>query len=903
MSDGASDNPEEVKMSYSMSAEAEAAAGLSRTFDGDSKQAPSLVVVQRRPEVRGKFLFVGEEKFYVRGVTYGTFCPDAEGNEFPAREVVEQDFGQMAANGINAVRTYTPAPRWVLDAAGRHGLRLLIGLPVERSGGFLDYGKCARSIEEMVREKVRACADHPAVLGYTIGNELNGSIVRWHGRHKVGQFLERLYFAAKEEDPGGLVTYVNYPSTEYLHLPFLDFVCFNVYLESQPRLEAYLAQLHTLSTERPLVMGELGLDSLRNGQEKQARVLEWQVRTAFAAGCAGAFVYSWTDEWYRGGAEVYDWKFGLTSRQRRPKPALAAVRTAFEEVPFPEQMEWPKVSVVVCTHNGSRTIGDTCLALRELDYPDYEVIVVDDGSSDNAAIIARQFGFRVVSTSNRGLSSALPGKENGHDWLITKANRGLSNARNLGLEAATGEIVAYLDDDAYPDAQWLRYLVAPFLNPRSEQYVGVGGPNMAPPGDGLIADCVAHAPGGPIHVLLTNEKAEHIPGCNMAFRRVALKAIGGFDPQFHVAGDDVDVCWRLQKEGWNLGFSPGAVVWHHRRNSVRTYWKQQKGYGKAEAMLERKWPEKYNVAGHAIWSGRVYTNGLTYFGWRVRRVYHGMWGTAPFQSLHQPVPNLMESLPMMPEWYLITVTLALLSLLGIAWPPLRLALPLLGCSIIVSLAQAVRCAVGAGFTGEARLGRELWKRRALTAVLFLLQPMARLLGRVRYGLTLWRRQAAMDWAIPRSWLADIWTEDGHTIEERLESLETGLREQGIVPVRGSDFDRWDLQVRGGLLGAARLSMGVEHHGSGRDLLRINCRPSYSFTGVGLALALALLGAAAGLDNAWSVYGALEGAAVLVFARAIAECGAATAAFLGVVRKIKRIDASILSVGKEKRRDR
>ena len=135
-----------------------------------------------------------------------------------------------------------------------------------------------------------------------------------------------------------------------------------------------------------------------------------------------------------------------------------------------------------------------------------------------------------------------------------------------------------------------------------------------PPNDSLVAQCVAHASSGPVHVLLTSQEAEYIPGCNMAFRKVALKSIGGFDPQFHVAGDDVDVCWRLQQAGWTLGFCPAAVVWHHRRNSVRAYWKQQSGYGKAEAMLERKWPEKYTVAGQARWSGRVYTNGLSYIG-------------------------------------------------------------------------------------------------------------------------------------------------------------------------------------------------------------------------------------------------------------------------------------------------
>ena len=105
-------------------------------------------------------------------------------------------------------------------------------------------------------------------------------------------------------------------------------------------------------------------------------------------------------------------------------------------------------------------------------------------------------------------------------------------------------------------------------------------------------------------MLLDDRIAEHVPGCNMAFSRDTLLGLGGFDPQFRVAGDDVDLCWRLQERGWTLGFSPAAVVWHHRRNSLQAYWKQQCGYGKAEALLERKWPSKYNAAGHLAWSGR-----------------------------------------------------------------------------------------------------------------------------------------------------------------------------------------------------------------------------------------------------------------------------------------------------------
>ena len=254
-----------------------------------------------RPSALGKFLFEGGRKLWVRGVTYGTFAPSRDGSPFPLPDQVERDFARMRANGVNAVRTYTAPPPWFLDLAGEHGLRVMVGLAWESHVDFLADHKRARSIEAMVRQGVRNGRGHPAVLGYALGNEIPSSIVRWIGPRKVEEFIERLFAAAKSEDPAGLVTYVNYPSTEYLDLPFLDLAAFNVYLESRERFEAYLSRLQNIAGDRPLVLAEVGLDSRRHGECAQAQALRVQLRAAFAAGCAGAFVFAWTDEWHRGG--------------------------------------------------------------------------------------------------------------------------------------------------------------------------------------------------------------------------------------------------------------------------------------------------------------------------------------------------------------------------------------------------------------------------------------------------------------------------------------------------------------------------------------------------------------------------------------------------------------------------
>jgi len=815
----------------------------------------------QRPRVAGKFLYAGGQKLYLRGVTYGTFRPQPDGTEYPKPELVEHDFFRMSANNLNVIRTYTVPPQWLLDAAGRHGLYVMVGLPWEQHVTFLDDKRRAEDIERRVRDGVRASAGHPAVLCYAIGNEIPASIVRWHGRRRVERFLKRLYDTVKTEDPQALVTYVNYPTTEYLQLPFLDLVCFNVYLESQERLASYLARLQNIAGDRPLIMAEIGLDSRRNGEEVQAHSLGWQIRTVLAAGCAGAFVFAWTDDWHRGGHDIDDWDFGITGRDRRPKPALEAVRKAFVEVPFrSKDLSWPRISVIVCSFNGARTIRDCFEGLLRLEYPDYEVIVVNDGSSDRTAAIAEEYGFRLINTKNGGLS----------------------RARNIGLEAATGEIVAYIDDDAYPDVHWLTYLAATF---QSTTHVGVGGPNIAPPGDGRIADCAANAPGGPIHVLLSDQEAEHIPGCNMAFRKAALKAVGGFDPQFHTAGDDVDLCWKLQEKGWTLGFSPAAVVWHHRRNSVRAYWKQQRGYGKAEALLEKKWPDKYNGAGHVRWGGRLYNLALTKsLTLRRARIYHGVWGNAPFQSLGEPVPTVLSSLVQMPEWYLGIAMLAGLSALGAVWTPMLFALPLLVLAMGASVAQAVLRAGHATFTSAPGSRLERWGLLGLTVLLHVAQPVARLWGRLSNGLTPWRRNGTSIFSVPWPRTTMIWSERWQAPAERLQSLETVLRKDKLMVCRGGEYDRWDLEIRDGTLGAVRILTAVEEHGAGRQLMRFRVWARCSQLWLSLALVLAALSIGAFLAQAWPAGVILGIGALILGCRMLRDCAVAMAAVLRVLEK-------------------
>jgi O-antigen biosynthesis protein len=823
-----------------------------------------------RPGVHGKFLFAGDQKLYVKGVTYGAFQPDPDGHEYHDLGVVDRDFALMVEAGINAVRIpHTMPPISLLDAAEDHGLKIMVGLSAEQYAGYLADRKDAPDLERIVRDKVAAVAGHPAILCYALGNEIQPPLARWLGRRTIERYLERLYEAVKHEDPGGLVTYVNYPTTEYLDLPFLDLFAFNVYLEKREHLEAYLARLHTLAGDRPLLMSEIGIDALRNGEDVQANVLDWQIRQTFASGCAGAFVFSWTDEWFRAGAYVDDWAFGLMRRDRTPKLASAAVTSVFADVPFAADRDWPRVSVVVCAFNGGRTLRATLDGIEQLEYPELEVIVVDDGSMDDTAAVAAEFDVRLIRTPNGGLGSA----------------------RNVGAAAATGEILAYLDADARPDPHWVHYLVDTFDRTGS---AAVGGPNIPPPGPNAVAESVAHSPGGPIHVLVSDTEAEHIPGCNFSIRKDVLKELGGFDPQFRAAGDDVDLCWRLQEAGQRIGFNPAAMVWHDRRNSVRAYWRQQRGYGRAEALLERKWPHRYNAAGHVSWGGNMYGNAFArLLGFRRSRIYNGVWGLAPFQSLYEATPSVLDSLARLPEWYLAIGGLACLSALALFWAPLHYVVPLLGLALLLPLGDALYSGLRTRF--GRRRAREIWQLRAITSFLHVTQPLARLVGRIGYGLAPWRRRRPAGVALPRRRELAIWLEDRRPPEDRLSDLDAALRRTGLAVRSGGAFDQWDVEVRGGMFGAVRVLFAAEDHGAGRQYVRFRITPRYSRAATSVALALLGLAAAAAAEAAW-ISAALVGATSAAFlGRSVLECAVASAAACGCLAYVEEPEQQALDV--------
>lgn len=682
-----------------------------------------------RVQVDGKYFRVDGTLWPARGLAYGPFGPGTGDGPFASKEQTTQDFDLMRSLGVNAVRVYHLPPLWFLDLAQAKGMRVWVDLPWDQHRLFLEHARERKRIRQGLVQSVAPFADHPALFAVCVGNEISSELIRWQGAGRVARFLDDVVDHLHQRHSGILCTYGNFPPTEYFRLEEIDFLSFNIYLHEADAMDRYLAHLQLMANGKPLVVGELGMDTLSVGEDAQATYLRHQLALTDRHACAGAVIFGFTDDWFKDGAQVTDWAFGIMDVNRNPKPSCHVLKSSWASGSKAQSTKNPLVSVVIAAYNAADTL-EACLAsLERLAYPNYEVIIVDDGSKDDTRTIAARFApFQYIDLGS---------------------NRGLSAARNAGVRAAKGEIIAFTDADCQVDEQWLRFLVAAFEH---NDWAAVGGPNLLPPDDGYIAAAVMATPGGPAHVMLTDRIAEHIPGCNMAFRTDALKKVGCFDPQFRVAGDDVDLCWRFLKRDMTIGFAPGAFVWHHRRSTIGAFIRQQMGYGRAESLLFRKYPSMFNAHGDHVWHGRIYAERRLEHIPSNPRVYHGLYGYAPFQPLYGGVPSRFAALLTSFDYHLQTTLPLLVAgtsvpfLSGLAW-----------CNMGAFLVVGIWSASSARIPKD----RRKWWGRFLLIALHLSQPMARSLARLQQ----WTRMR----------------QTGSASRERMEAL--------CLIYRGGRFDR------------------------------------------------------------------------------------------------------------------
>lgn len=240
---------------------------------------------------------------------------------------------------------------------------------------------------------------------------------------------------------------------------------------------------------------------------------------------------------------------------------------------MPESTEW-KISVVVPVYNGGRTIRATIEHLLRQSLQADEIIVVDDGSTDETAAILGSFGNRIK--------------------VLSKTNGGPASARNAGVRASVGTLIAFTDSDCFPDENWLREMVKGF---HSLTIGGVGG-IVCGVADGLIGEYID------FHGWMNPHRASdgsvlYLVTANACFRSEVLVRASLFDERFHNAGgEDTELSIRLRNFGCEFALVDSAIVRHRHRQNIRDYLKNIANHGEAQFILERLWPQQTSKANH-----------------------------------------------------------------------------------------------------------------------------------------------------------------------------------------------------------------------------------------------------------------------------------------------------------------
>src|SRR3989454_7168646 len=228
-------------------------------------------------------------------------------------------------------------------------------------------------------------------------------------------------------------------------------------------------------------------------------------------------------------------------------------------------------SFVVPIRNASRTLPECLAEFERIEPPPMEIILVDNGSTDESLSLIQRFAHDHHSKRVR---------------ILEEQRRGAAAARNAGARAACGDVVAFTDSDCVPDPTWLRHLLAALAD--SKVCAVAGRVFSASPGSTVELF-------SSLYTLQSSEKPTRyrrwtpreggFPTANLGVRRESLQALGGFDEEVEIYGEDYDLCARLYKGGAEIEYAPDAKVFHHHRVTIPSMLRQAFGFGRSTTYL------------------------------------------------------------------------------------------------------------------------------------------------------------------------------------------------------------------------------------------------------------------------------------------------------------------------------
>ncbi|HKD21545.1 MAG TPA: poly-beta-1,6-N-acetyl-D-glucosamine synthase [Rhizomicrobium sp.] len=306
----------------------------------------------------------------------------------------------------------------------------------------------------------------------------------------------------------------------------------------------------------------------------------------------------------------------------------------------PRLASYPPISIIVPCFNEGETAAETFGALTRIDYPDFEIIAVNDGSRDRTGEILESLAqympqMRVVNLAQ---------------------NQGKATAMNIGALLARHELLVLIDGDALLDPHALRWVAwrfnVPHLggltgNPRIRNRTSILGRLQVGEFSSIIG-------------LIKRAQATYarlftVSGVICAFRKVALHDAGWWSP--HTLTDDVDITWRIQTAGWRISYAANVIVWILMPETLRGLWRQRLRWaeGGAQMLIDHAAPM---VQGKQPTLIPVYVNVVLSILWAYCIVLTLAFGLLHF--LHLPVLSQVPTFSLIPQWYGLTLCLTYL---------------------------------------------------------------------------------------------------------------------------------------------------------------------------------------------------------------------------------------------------
>jgi biofilm PGA synthesis N-glycosyltransferase PgaC len=344
-----------------------------------------------------------------------------------------------------------------------------------------------------------------------------------------------------------------------------------------------------------------------------------------AAGAACVFGYPFVGSWYWmvGGLLFY-----LTIQRRMAPPDQP-----------PPMDHWPPISILVPCYNEADHAAETLSTAAAVDYPEFEVIAINDGSRDNTADVLNRLVLRIPKLRVIHLA----------------ANQGKATALNAGALLAKHELLVCIDGDALLDPHALRWIARAF---RRGDVGGLGGNPRIRNRTTLLGQLQVGEFASIIGLIRRAQtmygRLFTVSGVICAFRKRALAEAGWWSTR--TITDDIDVSWRVQLAGWRVIYEPNAIVWILMPETLRGLWRQRLRWAEGGAQMMQDFFRPM-LAGRRPTLLPTYFNYLLSVFWSYLVLIELGLGLASLAGLELPVP----AFPLVPGWWGLTLVLTYLA--------------------------------------------------------------------------------------------------------------------------------------------------------------------------------------------------------------------------------------------------